>query len=82
MKRLRQSSDHPLSKDDAWRESLEKCLGEDALDLQALAARRKRTLGGNAVPLGLGDFFFANDDPLNPDYDEDDDDDEFDVDDQ
>ena len=27
MKRLRQSSDHPLSKDAAWREALENCLG-------------------------------------------------------
>ncbi len=82
MKRLRQSSDHPLSKDDAWREALENCLGEDALDLEAFAARRKRTLGGNSVPLGLGDFFFAADDPLNPDYEDDDDDAGFEVDDQ
>jgi hypothetical protein len=76
MKRLSQDSSHPLSKDQAWREALEKCLGEDALDLESLAQRRSRTLGGDAVPLGLGDFFFAADDPLHPDLDDDDDDDE------
>ncbi len=67
MKRLSQDSSHPLGKDQAWREALEKCLGEDALDLESLAQRRSRTLGGDAVPLGLGDFFFAADDPLHPD---------------
>lgn len=76
MKRLSQDASHPLSKDQAWREALEQCLGEDALDLESLAERRTRTLGGDAVPLGLGDFFFAADDPLHPDADEDDDDDE------
>ena len=73
MKRLAQDSDHPISKDDAWREALEKCLGDEALDLESLAQRRHRTLGGNTIPLGLGDFFLSPDDPLNPDYDEDDD---------
>lgn len=76
MKRLSQDSSHPLSKDQAWREALEKCLGEDALDLESLAQRRSRTLGGDAVPLGLGDFFFAADDPLHPDLEDDDDDDD------
>jgi MoxR-like ATPase len=76
IKRLAQSADHPLSKDEAWRESLERCLGEEALDLEALAERRSGTLGGDAVPLGLGDFFFAPDDPLHPDMRDEDDDDE------
>jgi hypothetical protein len=67
MKRLRQDPDHPTSKDAAWRESLEACLGQDAEDLDALAERRSRTLGGDAVPLGLGDFFFDPTDPLHPD---------------
>ena len=49
------------------------CLGEEAGDLQALAERKKRTLGGESVPLGLGDFFFNPDDPINPDFDPDDD---------
>lgn len=72
MKRLAQDNDHPMSKDDAWRESLEKCLGDDALDLQSLAERRSRTLGGSDVPLGLGDFFFDPDDPLHPDREDED----------
>lgn len=74
MKRLSQDSDHPIAKDQAWREALESCLGEDALDLQQLARRRRNSLGGDSVPLGLGDFFFGSDDPLNPDYLDDDED--------
>lgn len=73
-KRLAQDPDHPMTKDDAWREALEACLGEDALDLESAAERRRKTLGGDAVPLGLGDFFFSPDDPLHPDRDEDDED--------
>jgi len=74
MKRLSQDKSHPVGKDDLWREALEQCLGEDSLDLKALAQRRARTLGGDAVPLGLGDFFFAPDDPLHPDLEDDDED--------
>ena len=74
IKRLSQDPDHPVAKDAAWRESLEKCLGEDAVDLESLAERKNRTLGGDAVPLGLGDFFFSPDDPLHPDREDDDDD--------
>ncbi len=70
LKRLAQQSDHPVSRDRAWREALEKCLGEDALDLESLAERRRRSLGGSAVPMGLGDFFFRPDDPLHPDLDD------------
>ncbi len=76
MKRLKQDPEHPVSKDSAWRESLEACLGEDALDLEALAERRARTLGGDTVPLGLGDFFFDPTDPLHPDRQDEDEDDE------
>ncbi len=74
IKRISQDPEHPLGKDKAWQEALRNCLGDDALDLTAAAQRRSRTLGGDAVPTGLADFFFAPDDPLNPDYDEDDDD--------
>jgi hypothetical protein len=73
MKRLAQTSGHPVNRDKVWREALEFCLGDDALDLDSLAQRRNRTLGGDQVPLGLGDFFFSPDDPLHPDYEEDDD---------
>jgi MoxR-like ATPase len=75
IKRLAQNPKHPLSKDAAWREALERCLGPEALDLQSLAQRKSRTLGGDAVPLGLGDFFFDPDDPLHPDRDEEEDED-------
>lgn len=82
LKRLQQDSDHPISTDQAWKEALESCLGQDALDLEALAERRKRSLGGESLPLGLGDFFFGADDALHPDryevndLDDDDDDEE------
>jgi MoxR-like ATPase len=76
VKRLAQQSDHPVSKDSAWKESLLFCLGEEALDLNTLAEKKRQNLGGNALPLGLGDFFFDPDDPLHPDFDESDDDSE------
>lgn len=73
LKRIAQDPVHPLARDDAWRESLERCLGEDAADLESLAKRKNNSLGGNAVPMGLGDFFFNPGDPLHPDVDSDDD---------
>jgi MoxR-like ATPase len=73
IKRLAQDPQHPVGKDKAWRESLLHCLGDEALDLKALADRKARTLGGTNVPMGLGDFFFSPDDPLHPDYEEDED---------
>jgi MoxR-like ATPase len=73
MKRLAQVSEHPLAKDRIWREALERCLGADALDLQALAERKRRSLGGDSLPLGLGDMFWSPDDPLHPERDEEDD---------
>ena len=76
MKRMAQDPKHPMAKDAAWRESLERCLGADALDLEDLAKKRKRTLGGETTPLGLGDFFFSGDDPLHPDASDDEDDDD------
>lgn len=75
IKRMIQDTSHPIHKDRAWQEALEKCLGEEALDLDQLAQRRRRTLGGDAVPLGLADLFFDPDDPLHPDREEDDDED-------
>jgi MoxR-like ATPase len=69
MKRLRQQPDHPMGQDVAWAEALEKCLGAEALDLEQLAQRRRQTMGGDALPMGLGDFFFDPDNPLHPDAD-------------
>ncbi|SFH56325.1 AAA family ATPase [Planctomicrobium piriforme] len=80
LKRMAADPTHPLSKDSAWLDSLEKCLGQDALDLQTLAERKRHSLGGASLPMGLGDFFFDPSHPLHPDYegevDEEDDDDE------
>jgi MoxR-like ATPase len=76
LKRVASDPEHPLAKDAAWRESLEKCLGQDAMDLQTLAERKQRSLGGDAVPMGLGDFFFEPGSPLHPDFEDDDDDEE------
>ena len=81
LKRLAQDSTHPLGKDAHWRESLVSCLGDEALDLDMLSQRRQQSLGGNSVPMGLGDFFFSPEDPLHPDYFDDDDDDDDDEDD-
>ncbi len=77
LKRIAQNPDHPIARDDVWREALLRCLGEDAADLESLAQRKHQSLGGNAVPMGLGDFFFSPGDPLHPDIDLEDDD-EFD----
>jgi len=77
MKRIQQDPDHPMSKDKAWAEALEHCLGTEALDLDTLARKKNVTLGGQALPMGFGDFFFDPSDPLHPDIDpEDDDEDE------
>ena len=75
IKRCQQDPAHPLAEDAAWREALEKCLGEEALDLKTLAEQRSRALGGQAIPMGFGDFFFTTEDPLHPDSDDEDDDD-------
>lgn len=72
LKRLAQNTQHPIAKDAVWREALYHCLGQDALDLEELAERKKYSLGDKSLPLGLGDFFFDPEDPLHPDSDEDD----------
>jgi MoxR-like ATPase len=72
LKRLAQNPDHPLGRDQAWRDSLQKCLGDEAIDLSSLADKKNQTLGGNSIPMGLGDFFFRPDDPLHPDANDDD----------
>jgi hypothetical protein len=74
IKRMAQDPAHPLGRDAAWREALFCVLGEDAADLENLARRKRRAMGGQHTPLGLGDLFFSPDDPLHPDYEEDEDD--------
>lgn len=76
VKRMMQDQDHPMSRDKVWQEALFRCLGEEALDLDNLARRRNQSLGGSAIPMGLGDFFFEPNDPLHPDFDDDEDEDE------
>lgn len=66
LKRIAQDPQHPLSKDEMWREALIKVLGQDSLDLDGLAVRRNRALGDQVLPQGLGDFFFESDNPLHP----------------
>jgi MoxR-like ATPase len=84
MKRAAQDPEHPLARDEAWRQALEACLGSEAMDLDRLAAKNRQTLGGDVMPMGLGDFFFSPNDPLHPDRHEidDDDDETFDEDDE
>ena len=74
VKRRAQEVEHPLAKDAAWRESVLRVLGEEALELETLAEKRQRSQGAHRAPLGLGDFFFDADDPLHPDQTPDDDD--------
>jgi len=67
LKRLAQDPSHPVAKDVVWQEALVKVLGEEALDLEGMSRRRKRALGDQPLPKGLGDFFFEGNDPLHPD---------------
>lgn len=67
LKRMSQEKNNPLAKDVVWLEAVSKVLGEEALDLDSLAARNRRALGEERLPMGLGDFFFNDDSPLHPD---------------
>jgi len=52
--------------EDLFKTAVRQVLGAEAFDLDCLAARRKQS--GEQVPdMGLGDFFFPDDDRLNPD---------------
>lgn len=56
--------------EEIFKNAIIQILGEDALDMESLAAKRK--LSGEHLPaMNLGDFFFSDDDSLNPDTDED-----------
>jgi len=67
LKRLSQDPDHPLFKDQVWREAVVKVLSEEALNLDRMAEKKKQALGSETGALGLGDFFFGEGDPLHPD---------------
>jgi MoxR-like ATPase len=67
LKRLAQQEDHPLSQDQAWAEALVRVLGDEALDLDRLAAERRSSGSARADALDLDDLFFGDDDALRPD---------------
>ena len=71
IKRMSQDTSHPIGRDAAWLEALYCVLGEEAADLQDLARRKRRAMGSQHGPLGLGDLFFSPDDPLHPDASDD-----------
>jgi MoxR-like ATPase len=65
-------ADPSLDTSDVFKKAILQILGDEALDLDNLAA--KRQLSGEHIPsMNLGDFFFSEDNDLNPDYNEDDD---------
>ena len=66
LKRMAQDPKHPLGQDEAWRESLVKVLGDEALDLRSLARRRRQALGEELPPMDFGDYLFGGESPLNP----------------
>jgi MoxR-like ATPase len=79
LKRMAQDPKHPLGQDAAWQEALRCVLGEEAADLDAMARRKRRAMGGQHTPMGLSELFFEADDPLNPEAGQDDDDTEEDA---
>jgi MoxR-like ATPase len=65
-------ADPSLDTSDVFKKAIVQILGDEALDLDNLA--EKRQLSGEHIPsMNLGDFFFSEDNDLNPDYNEDDD---------
>jgi MoxR-like ATPase len=74
IKRMAQDPAHPLSQDAAWHEALLCVLGEEAADLDELARRKRRAMGGQHAPMGLSELFFDSGDPLNPEADDEDED--------
>lgn len=65
-------ADPSLDTSDVFKKAIVQILGDEALDLDNLAAKRQSS--GEHIPsMNLGDFFFSEDNDLNPDYNEDDD---------
>jgi MoxR-like ATPase len=62
----RKAADPSANSGDLFRDALRQILGEEALDLDALESKRKRA--GQRLPeMHLGDYFFPDDELLNPD---------------
>jgi MoxR-like ATPase len=76
IKRMAQDPKHPLGQDQAWHEALLCVLGEEAADLDALARRKRRAMGGQSSPMGLAELFFDSEDPLNPEAENEDEEDD------
>ena len=62
--------DKTVSSDQIFNKAITQILVEEALDLESLA-ERKRLSGEQLHSMNLGDFFFSDDNTLNPDTDED-----------
>lgn len=63
-----QKSNHPGNTEELFKKAISQILGEEALDLKSLAQKRKQS--GEHIPsMNLGDYFFTDDDMLNPDDD-------------
>lgn len=69
MKRMEQNKD--LKVEDIWQEGIQMVLGEEALNLEELAEKKNRFNVDQDIQQNLGDFFFGDDDDLNPDNDND-----------
>lgn len=65
LKRLQQNPKTKLNK--IWEEGIRMVLGEEALNLEALAEKRNRFMANEDPRKDLGDFFFEEGDDLNPD---------------
>ncbi len=59
---------HPLSEDAAWHEAVQRVLGDDASDLDSIAAERQQALKSSAAGTGLTleDLFFGDQPPRGP----------------
>jgi hypothetical protein len=65
-------SDKNASVDDLFKKAISQILGEESLDLEKLAQVRKNS-GVDIPSMNLGEFFFSDDESLNPDIDNDND---------
>ncbi|MDG5814921.1 AAA family ATPase [Chitinispirillales bacterium ANBcel5] len=67
--KLLNSGEQQKDTQSVFNEALKQILGDEALDLEKLASRRKNS-GEHLPSMNLGDFFFPDDEDLNPDNDE------------
>jgi hypothetical protein len=65
-----QVTDKKTETETLFKNAISQILGEEALDMEKLAENRKNS-GEHFPSMNLGDFFFSDEDTLNPDTDED-----------